>query len=195
MPYTLRAPSPTDSSPLATLMTTSRWSDPHWRSLFAPSTTLTAAIAQTSARNPRNLTSGRDGKRHQIAIDDETGEIVGYARWILPPTEGGAGEGRVIWPEAIVREAISEEKVEFERMYKSSCDSQGRMALMNWTLMPHRNTPLEVADAEFEAEHGPYMTLDYLSVAPAWQRRGIGRMLLRKGLEVADREGLSLIHI
>jgi hypothetical protein len=33
---------------------------------------------------PMNLNEGRETNRIQKAIDSETGEIVGYARWILP---------------------------------------------------------------------------------------------------------------
>jgi hypothetical protein len=41
-------------------------------------------IHSISRRQPHALTTGRDLKRHQKAIDAATGDTVGYARWILP---------------------------------------------------------------------------------------------------------------
>jgi hypothetical protein len=35
-------------------------------------------------RSPKNLLTDRDIRRHQKAVHSETGDIVGYARWIMP---------------------------------------------------------------------------------------------------------------
>ncbi|RFU28499.1 hypothetical protein B7463_g7844, partial [Scytalidium lignicola] len=61
------------------------WQVPHWI-LEWRRKTLEHHIAQVAKRLPRNLINDRKTKRYQKALNPETGDIVGYARWILPLT-------------------------------------------------------------------------------------------------------------
>lgn len=50
---------------------------------------------------PQNLLTDPSRRRHQKAVDSVTGELVGYARWVLPEA-GVNGEMDNLWPEARV---------------------------------------------------------------------------------------------
>ncbi|KAG9513086.1 acyl-CoA N-acyltransferase, partial [Aureobasidium melanogenum] len=170
------------ASSIANAMVSARWKDPHWVALFRSDISSARVTSETAQRLPWNLITGRASRRHQIAVDNITGGILAYARWILP--EHLTSADPVVWPEAQVREATEEEKSEFEKMSKDVTDRGLRMDLLEF-----RSTPLEEIDAKIR-ESGPFLELDYLATAPEYQRRGIGAMLLRAGLEVADAHGL-----
>lgn len=70
-------------------------------------------ITQVTKRFPRNLLDEREIKRHQKAIDPETGRVVGYARWYLPPTHVTNADGTPVWPDAMVPAVEAEEEAEF----------------------------------------------------------------------------------
>lgn len=91
----------------------------HWR-LFWGSLTLQEIIERNEQRLPWMLMTGRDEKRHQIAVDSETGAVVGYARWLL-----SSGSG-IEWPEAMAPSTSGEERERAEQMYKAA--SQGGRA-------------------------------------------------------------------
>ncbi|KAH0012073.1 acyl-CoA N-acyltransferase, partial [Aureobasidium melanogenum] len=167
---------------IANAMVSARWKDPHWAALFRSDVSSSRVTSETAQRLPWNLIAGRASKRHQVAIDNATGEVVAYARWVLP--ERLASTDPVIWPEAQVQKATEEERAEFEKMSKEVTDRGLRMDLLEY-----RSTPLEEIDAKIR-ESGPFLELDYLATAPEYQRRGIGAMLLKAGLEVADAYGL-----
>lgn len=161
-------------------------------------------------RPPRHLTNGRASRRHQIAIDDSTGQAVAYIRWILPQHLASAHP--VVWPEAQVQEPTQQDKARFDKQYEDASE-QG----LRPDLLAYRSAPLEKIDAKIR-ESGPFLgmhtctrdcqcrstpdrkvqltswlrpELDYLTTAPEYQRRGIGAMLLVTGLEVADAHGLK----
>ncbi|KAK6006764.1 hypothetical protein QM012_005772 [Aureobasidium pullulans] len=165
----------------ANAMVSARWKDPHWVSLFKPDISSSKVTFDTAQRLPWNLINGRASNRHQIAVDDTTGEVVAYARWILPVHLISA----VVWPESQVQECTKEKRAEFQQMFEDVGDRGLRMDLLEF-----RSTPLEEIDARIK-ESGPFLELDYLATAPQYQRRGIGAMLLKAGLEVADAHGLK----
>ncbi|KAH0155213.1 acyl-CoA N-acyltransferase, partial [Aureobasidium melanogenum] len=171
------------ASSIANAMVSARWKDPHWVALFRSDISSARVTSETAKRLPWNLITGRASKRHQVAINNATGEVLAYARWILP--EHLTSADPVVWPEAQVREATEEEKSEFEKMSKEVTDRGLRMDLLEF-----RSTPLEEIDAKIR-KSGPFLELDYLATAPEYQRRGIGGMLLRAGLEVAEAHGLK----
>ncbi|KAH0359426.1 acyl-CoA N-acyltransferase, partial [Aureobasidium melanogenum] len=168
---------------IANAMVSARWKDPHWVALFRPDISSARVTSETAQRLPWNLITGRATKRHQIAVDDLTGEVVAYARWILP--EHLASVDPVVWPQAQVQEPTEDQMVEFEKMSKDITDRGLRMDLLEY-----RSAQLEEIDAKIR-ESGPFLDLDYLATAPEYQRRGIGAMLLRAGLGVADAYGLK----
>ncbi|CAD0107469.1 unnamed protein product [Aureobasidium uvarum] len=174
---------------IAKAMVSARWAEPHWKALFESTTTPTQIVYDLSQRLPWNLINNRTTKRHQVAIDNATGQVVAYIRWILPTHL--ASTDPVVWPEAQVAEATPEDRAVYEQMFKAVSDD-GKVQGMRMDLLEYLNTPLEEMDAKIN-EGGPFLcklSLDYLTTATEYQRRGIGAMLLKAGLEVADAHGL-----
>lgn len=66
-------------------------------------------IYMTTKRYPHNLLRDRHVRRHQKVIDTATGEIVGYARWILPESFASS------WLDAQPPDASDEDKIRFKK--------------------------------------------------------------------------------
>jgi hypothetical protein len=71
-------------------------------------------------RLPRDLSTGRENKRHQKVVDTDMGENMGYARWIFPKDSG------VEWSEARVAEPTGRRVQEYEERWKSTMVDGGR---------------------------------------------------------------------
>ncbi|KAH8802600.1 acetyltransferase [Xylogone sp. PMI_703] len=91
------------------------WRDLHWI-LAWRHRTLEHHVAEVTKRFPRNLINNRETWRHQKAVDPETGEIVGYARWILPSTHATTADGALAWPEAVIPAVGPDEEAEIRRI-------------------------------------------------------------------------------
>ena len=118
---------------------------------------------RAAERIPWNLINGREKTRHQKAIDVENGEVVGYARWYLPPVlterkknNDDDDDDNVVWQEAQVAEPTPEERELFERRFKTVTDN-GRIPGLRRDVMMFRSAPLEVADAKIMKD-GPYLS-------------------------------------
>lgn len=72
-----------DTEFLARNNMTAFWEMTWWRMLWID-TSLDTIIKNSALRMPHNLLTGRLVRRHQKVIDHGTGQIIGYARWILP---------------------------------------------------------------------------------------------------------------
>jgi len=158
-PFLIRPIDPTvegTALAIATVMVSSRWSDVHWRNLFEPGTTVNEAIRTTAARVPWNLVTSRQTKREQIAVDEATGEIVAYCRWLLPDSLVAAeAEGEaIVWQEAQVNEVDEEQKKAYETLRKGGLDEQGVTKYIRHDLLNDRSTPLEQEDAQIRDEQG-----------------------------------------
>lgn len=90
--------------------------DPTWVVAWPKGTKLDFLIEQSAKRQPRNLLRDRENTRHQKAIDPATGQVVGYARWILPNGKGG----EKMWEEALVPDVSPVERERFEEEAKSA---------------------------------------------------------------------------
>lgn len=212
MPFAIQPVTVTDAPALASVMTDSRWADHHWKALFKPSTTPSQVTHECAQRLPWNLINGRAAKRHEKAVDVETGQVVGYARWLLPAhLAEETKEGVAVWQDAQVAEPSAEQRARFERDFVDNTDD-GQIRHLRLDLLEYRNTALVDVDEKYEKD-GPYLckhcsfvrlmhidrltlhlqALDYLSTAPAYQRRGIGALMLQSGLRVADAHGLKTI--
>lgn len=134
---------------IANAMVSARWKDPHWVALFRSDISCSKVTLDTAQRLPWNLISGRASNRHHIAIDSTTGEVVAYARWILP--EHLAFVDPVNWPEAQVQEPTAAQGVEFEKMSKDVTDRGLKMDLLEY-----RSAPLEAIDAKIK-KSGPFL--------------------------------------
>lgn len=59
------------------------WDEAWWR-LSWTGRTKDYVLRGITDRSPKNLLTDREVRRHQKAVHNETGDIVGYARWIMP---------------------------------------------------------------------------------------------------------------
>ncbi|KAK9349842.1 hypothetical protein V1523DRAFT_399773 [Lipomyces doorenjongii] len=176
---------PGDSQGLAAVMMGARFGDPHWVFLWQDPSLEDITVA-AAERLPWNLISGRETTRHEKVIDVKTGEIVGYARWTLP----SEWAKKNIWPEAQVAEPTPENCKLFEKKFQAVTDNGRIRGLKTDGSSAFRSRPLEVVDAKIMKD-GPYLTLDYLTTAPAYQRNGVATMLVQSGLKVADENSMK----
>jgi hypothetical protein len=141
-----------DAKGLATTLTSAWYENPHWRFRFEDPS-LERLTYYNSQRIPWNLIRGRAEKRHQKVIDVETGEVVGYARWLLPPTLAEKN----VWPEAAVAEPSPEDRDLFEKKFQAAANSNGDMPGTKTNGMTaFRSRPLEEADSRIMKD-GPYL--------------------------------------
>jgi hypothetical protein len=150
MPFSTQPVVVGDAEALASTMMSAWYSDPQWQNLWhEPS--LERIIAECALRLPWNLVNGRYDKRHQKAVQTEAGAIVGYARWILPPSLASAA-----WLEARTAEPELEERKEFEKKFWGNCED-GRWRGLRHDVAAFRSRPLEDTNAEIMKD-GPYMS-------------------------------------
>jgi len=76
--------------------------------------TLDEIIKNLGERMPWRLIEGRAKYRHEKAVDANTGEIIGYARWKLPEDNT-----LLQWPKAKVPEPSIEERATYEAAFKT----------------------------------------------------------------------------
>ena len=169
------------------------WTDPTWRQMWPMCTLPPFVIEQATLRMPRNLLNDRATLRHQKAVDPGTGKIMGYARWILPPSHAGDES----WSEAQFPDASEEEKAAAAEAAESA-----------WWHFNDEEVPLEVAMSKTKERllaEREYMgrlkftllcwarrieltrntVLDYLAVHPDNWRKGIASALVASGLAKA----------
>ncbi|KXH32021.1 hypothetical protein CNYM01_02436 [Colletotrichum nymphaeae SA-01] len=160
--------------------------DTHWRALWK-SMPLDEIIEGATARMPHSLAGGREKKRHQKAVDDDSGEVVGYARWILPDDDD-----RISWPEAAVRKPRQDEADKFKAAFQANGEG-GSIRGLDGKLQAALGLPLEQAEtAVMQSQEGPFLVLDYLAVHPDHRRKGIASALVKGGLEQADVVGMKV---
>ncbi|KAI1388509.1 acyl-CoA N-acyltransferase [Hypoxylon trugodes] len=160
------------------------WDDPTWILLWPKDITREFLIEQVAKRYPRMLTNDREEKRHQKAVDPNTGALVGYARWILPPSHFNAKDGGPEWPEAQTPEVTDEEKRQFEELAKSAWWG-GRRDMSG---IDDKN---DVVMDRILAER-PYIKLDYLAVHPENKGKGIATALVESGIRHAEKIGVPI---
>ncbi|KAJ5355864.1 Acyl-CoA N-acyltransferase [Penicillium concentricum] len=186
MAFIIQPCCPEDAPGLATTMMGARLTDPHWRALWE-SPSPESIIPRAIERVPWTLMTGTETKRHQKVIDVETGQVVGYARWSLPPILASKGD---VWLEAKVAERTPADRAAYEKQYQENSRNGQPIGLKGGEMMRYRSAPLEAADARI-MPGGPFLTLDYLTTDPSFWRRGIGRMLVQSGLQIADQQGIK----
>ncbi|MCJ1388831.1 hypothetical protein MMC18_001681 [Xylographa bjoerkii] len=122
-------------------------------------------IEGCTQRLPWNLIKGRGEKRHQQFVDPTTGEIV--------------------------PEPSAEEYQLYELDWKGATEN-GRSE-GGYLTMAQELSPLLEKEEESIVKDEPYLSLDYLTTAPLPQRRGVGGLLIRSGLAVAEAAGVRII--
>lgn len=110
-----------DAHGVASVSMRAFYTDPHWR-LYWHNTPINQIIDVAEKRTPQNLLSGRHNKRHQKAVDRETGEMVGYARWLLPDP-GSDTE----WIEARTIDLTPEERKDAEERFQAGTSPETGM--------------------------------------------------------------------
>lgn len=117
------------------------WTDITWRQTFAGQT-VDLVAHNGGVRGASNFLRDRAHRRHLKAVDSATGEIVGYARWLLPHagcTGGDDDPCHTIWPEARMPDVTEEERKEAEeRSEKAAWKS-----LMEGNTMPDIDGPIQ----------------------------------------------------
>lgn len=171
-----------------------------WRILWI-NRSLEDRIASVEQRTPRNLLKDRETKRHQLVVDEASGQVVGYGRWIMPGTRSED------WTEAQTPDVSSEDRERFEKQF----------ALAEFKVrndMDDLDTHITEAFARYgdgkeylSTSHtkgvwsGDHVTadkmleLDYLATHPDHQRQGIASTLVASGVQVADRLGLPIMMV
>ncbi|KAL6886291.1 acyl-CoA N-acyltransferase [Trichoderma longibrachiatum] len=181
--YTLAPVSLADSEALSRNNMSAFWQDPNWVLSFRH-TTLEKHIETTAKRYPRRLISDRATSRHQKAIDTQTGQLVGYARWILPESYATTADGEPIWPEALGPLVGKEEEEEIRRIADAT-----PLNASNET-DPLDNKVTEIKEELMKKK--PYLCLDYLAVHPENQGKGIATLLVQSGMKEAEKLGLDI---
>ncbi|KAH7141744.1 hypothetical protein EDB81DRAFT_797567 [Dactylonectria macrodidyma] len=177
VPYRVEFPCTVDDSAgLAKSNVSAFWTESWWN-LTWPTRTRESLIESVTARMPKSLLTERDLRRHQKVIDSESGEIVGYARWILPVSHKGE------WLESQTPDVSDEMKKGFNASYLKA----------NWNYRKDMGA-LDDHIPKWRKKHqrGEFITLDYLGVRPDHHRRGVGSMLVQSGVEVANSLGLDI---
>jgi hypothetical protein len=101
---------------------------------------------------PWNLINRRAEKRHLKAIDVETGELVGYARWLLPPILADKN----VWPEAAVAEPAQRSVNSLKRMIEPRKSMTQCLKKKTDGVVEFRSKPLKDAEARI-MKSGPYI--------------------------------------
>ena len=154
MAFTFRSVSVADTPGLTQTMMRACNGDPHWVTLWVHPPVMEELILASEGRLPWNLINAEKSKRHQKAVDTATDEVVGYARWDLPPV---LAEKRG-WEEAqlLVDDITSEERVHIENKFKVVTEN-ARIKGLDHAHMDFRNKPLVEADARIN-KNGPYLS-------------------------------------
>jgi hypothetical protein len=131
-------------------MISARLTDPHWITLWEdPSPE--PIIAATTARIPWTLLNGGKVRRHEKIIT-ETGQVVGYARWILPDHLATDD----IWPQAQVAEVSPDELAMYKTRYEDNSVDGLSAGIRTDGIMAYRGAPLEEVDARIMKD-GPFL--------------------------------------
>ncbi|KAK0630337.1 acyl-CoA N-acyltransferase [Bombardia bombarda] len=161
------------------------WHQPMWRMVWPKDITREYLIEQLTKRMPMRLLRDRDAFRHQKAVDNETGALLGYARWKFPESLVAAGkDGKVEWAEAQVPEVSADQ----EKAFKERQDSA-------WWKPSEEMNAVDTGAQEVKERilgEKEYIVLDYLAVNPDNQGKGVASSLVESGMEEARRLGFPI---
>ncbi|RDW78385.1 hypothetical protein BP5796_06237 [Coleophoma crateriformis] len=161
--------------------------DPHWRLVWPKTLTIEEIIDGNANRLPKQLSNSRETTRHEMAVDTETGEVVGYARWEFLHCPGS----EALWKEAQTKEPTEEEAMEYEKSFKLHTDEEGRTKYVNREITSSYGKILH-NETQKVVGGRPFLELDHLGTLPSHGRRGVGGMLLDRGVAQANALGLPI---
>lgn len=144
--YQIRSVTVADAEGIAENNVSAFWGEPGWRIMYekeagGPFIGLESLIAINKIRWPHNLLMNRAARRHQVVVHVPTGEIVGYARWLLP--EGHHDK----WLETQVPDIDAAQREAYAEVYSRNP-------------LPHNRTDGSVSDAHYgpwKAKYGPFV--------------------------------------
>ncbi|KAF9731296.1 hypothetical protein PMIN06_010782 [Paraphaeosphaeria minitans] len=163
------------------------WEDPNWSYIWKD-TTLEDIIRLGADRYPRQLIQNRDTLRHTKVVDSETGALLGYARWKLPEKYTKHEDGSPVWPEGQVPDVSDEQKDEIE---KRASIAQEQWKPSEFTGEDDLDAILKETEEAILAKKD-YLKLDYITVHPSNQKKGVGLALVKHGIEQARSLGLDI---
>lgn len=84
------------------------WEDEHWAAMWTKvNKSRDYVLSQAASRWPYNLARDPLRRRHEKVVDVSTGELIGFANWILPKVNAAGEESEAVmqeigelWPEA-----------------------------------------------------------------------------------------------
>lgn len=116
------------------------YQDAHWASLWK-GVTLENIIYDCARRLPWNLVKVTSTKRHRKVVDDATGNVVGYARWIIP-------DGHIdTWADGVVLENDLEKRQAYEQAFQDVTDD-GKIRGLDHEMVDELSEAIEKAEAE-----------------------------------------------
>jgi GNAT superfamily N-acetyltransferase len=211
MPYEIRTPNASDAAGIAKVQVHAFYQDPHWACNW-PNMTLEEIAQGTFNRLPFNFSRSRDTVRHQIVIDNTTGEIVGHAKWSFLNVNNAAE----LWAETQVAEVTEAEKKVYEERSKLGLDEKGghkgavrlvstqpladecdsivngqRFLGTVFLFTPHSS--LSEKHSFFGGSMLIWTELDLIGTLPSHGRKGVGSMLLKSGIAAAETAGLPVL--
>ncbi|KAI1082213.1 hypothetical protein F5B20DRAFT_532571 [Whalleya microplaca] len=175
--YRVRGCVASDGPSLAYNNMSAYWTDPTWVLLWE-NKTREYVIEQAAKRYPKSLLMDRAHKRHQVAVDSDTGQIVGYCRWILPDRLTGE------WLEAQTPAVSAEEETEYAKSFDNA-DFSGRPG------MDDIDIPISVIKKRLLGLK-EYIELEYLAVHPDNRNHGIATLLVESGIAQAEKMGVDI---
>ncbi|KAH7041274.1 acyl-CoA N-acyltransferase [Microdochium trichocladiopsis] len=166
MPITIRTCTAADGPAVGVTNTAAYWENGNWRLIWGTKT-LEYVTEQSSKRQSTNLLGDREHRRVEVAIDEETGRLVGYARWALPD--------RLVseWLECQVPAVSKEEEKQYAARH-AGADWQHRREL------DVLDVPVSAMKNRLQGQH-EYMELEFLAVHPEFKGQGIASRLVQRG--------------
>lgn len=135
--------------------------------------------AQHAQRLPHTLLNQRLTARHEVAIDDSNGRIVGYARWRFPEDS----KYHDAWPEAMIPSVSPEEFAQAKQSYDEAWWEPDQ-------ILDHLDRPAEEMKMKLMRKK-EYLLLDLVVVHPEYRRQGIVFMLVESGIRAAEKIGID----
>ncbi|KIL88804.1 hypothetical protein FAVG1_08053 [Fusarium avenaceum] len=174
--YELQSPCRVEDAQYIALSKVSAFFEEAWWRLSWTGRTRESVIQSVADRSPKNLLTDREVRRHQKVVHLETGDIAGYARWILPESH------KDHWLNAQTPDVSDEERGVFDK----------RHAETEWK--PRRDNDkydehIDVWKEKYKNENA--IELHYIGVRPDHQQKGVASILVKSGLEEVDKLGLD----
>ncbi|KAK6216428.1 hypothetical protein LQW54_003432 [Pestalotiopsis sp. IQ-011] len=171
-----------DAAGLARNNMSAFWTDPTWILVWEQGRPLESVVEACTKRMPNNLLNDRAHKRHLKAVDAETGEVVGYVRFLLPDRLAGD------WLGAQTPDDVSAaDRKRFDEQFASA----------DWTFrrgVGNIDEPVRPIMQNYMGRK-EYMELEYLAVQPAYRNRGIATMLMEAGIAESEKMGIDIFML